>query len=207
MKNIKTLQGYRQHNMETIPLFSSPLVRFDGYIITDEILNKIESLPKNLNDSNSISKANKVLLHPDFSAIREYCEYQLNKYVKDILNCSNEIYITTSWFNYTKKGESHHLHTHPNSLISGVMYFKGTPKISFMRNEQPFCLDLNINEYNLATAEEWIINCKPGELLLFPSKVRHSVDEYKENDTRISLSFNTFVKGHLSEGTSKLEIK
>ena len=30
--------------------------------------------------------------------------------------------ITQSWINFTKKGEYHHPHAHPNSLISGVFY-------------------------------------------------------------------------------------
>ena len=33
------------------------------------------------------------------------------------------IYLTESWVNKSEKGESHQMHTHPNSIISGSFYF------------------------------------------------------------------------------------
>ena len=35
---------------------------------------------------------------------------------------TDKLVITQSWLNKNKKGESHHEHVHPNSMVSGVWY-------------------------------------------------------------------------------------
>ena len=46
-------------------------------------------------------------------------------------------------------------------------------------------------------SETFMLPCKPGDLILFPSSLRHSVPINTTNKNRISLSFNTFVSDTL----------
>ena len=57
-------------------------------------------------------------------------------------------------------------------------------------------------KYNVITAETYLIPCTPGELLLFPSSLRHSVPINHSEETRYSMSFNTFGIGSLGSEIS-----
>ena len=41
-------------------------------------------------------------------------------------------------------------------------------------------------------SETFMLPCKPGELILFPSSLKHSVPTNRNEEERISVSFNTF---------------
>ena len=47
-------------------------------------------------------------------------------------------------------------------------------------------------KYNNVNAESFLLPCVPGELILFPSNLKHSVPINLDNETRYSMSFNTF---------------
>ena len=47
-------------------------------------------------------------------------------------------------------------------------------------------------KYNNLTAESFMLPCKPGGLILFPSSLKHSVPINQSDEDRISISFNTF---------------
>jgi hypothetical protein len=53
------------------------------------------------------------------------------------------------------------------------------------------------DNFNLYNSENWWLGVETGQLLLFPSSLVHSVVETV--DTRISISFNTFLKGYVGE--------
>ena len=56
-----------------------------------------------------------------------------NKYIcKEVLKWTNlDFYITQSWVNVATKGENHHSHRHPNSMLSGVYYI--SPELCHIR--------------------------------------------------------------------------
>ena len=102
--------------------------------------------------------------------------------------------ITQCWANRNPKGSKHHEHVHPNSIISGVMYFQineKLPPISFSKERQDG-IKLNPEKYNHMNSESFMLPCKPGELILFPSSLKHSVPINQGDEDRISVSFNTF---------------
>ena len=99
-----------------------------------------------------------------------------------------------NWANRNPKGSRHHEHVHPNSIISGVMYFQineKLPPIQFSKTNQDG-IKLDPIKYNNLTAESFMLPCKPGELILFPSSLKHSVPINQSDEDRISISFNTF---------------
>ena len=85
-------------------------------------------------------------------------------------------------------------HVHPNSIISGVFYFrqsKTLPPIQFSKSVQDG-IKLNPEKYNILNSETFLLPMTDGELVLFPSSLRHSVPLNKGNEERYSMSFNTF---------------
>jgi uncharacterized protein (TIGR02466 family) len=91
------------------------------------------------------------------------------------------------------------VHTHPNSVVSGVLYISLAPQdgISFYRNEDNIWYELIRQQDNYFNASQYFVQASVGDLLLFPSHVRHGVREVTSDIQRVSLSFNTFFSGQL----------
>ena len=65
------------------------------------------------------------------------------------------------------------------------------PPIQFSKSNQ-HGMKLDPKKYNTFNAETFLLPCIAGELILFPSDLRHSVPTNMGEEERISLSFNTF---------------
>ena len=160
------------------------------------------------NSGNSFS-SNTYIFDTRLHKLRKFCERHIAIYVKEIINPKNELdfYITQSWLNVNKPGESHHKHCHPNSLISGVFYVSSgrDDKIDFYDpNSSTSVISVEVAEFNLWNSEGWFFNVASNDLILFPSWLQHSVKKNEKASTdRISISFNVFPKGILG-GKEKL---
>ena len=72
-----------------------------------------------------------------------------------------------------------------------------TDNITFHKNScngYPY-IKFKPSEYNLYNSENWSVPVQKQKLILFPSTLKHSGSNLTSNKTRISLSFNVFVKG------------
>ncbi len=163
--------------------------------------------------SNYSSKNKHVLRAAQMKSIKAVIQEHLNSYFKIVFNTSNkvELKITQSWLTQTSKGQSHHTHTHPNSVVSGVLYINLAPQdgISFFRNEDTQWYELMQTEDNYYNASRYFVQTAIGEIILFPSHIKHGVHTVSENIERVSLSFNTFFSGELGrdEFSNALSIK
>ncbi len=147
------------------------------------------------------SSNNKTLLNePQLSNIKKFIEAHLEDYQKNIISSDIQLYLTNSWLNVTATNESHLLHNHTNSIISGVLYLKvedSQSTISFNRMAPPFLLNLSPYSFNPFNSIEWNLEVKNLDLILFPSSMYHYVKTNTSNNVRISLAFNTFLKGNI----------
>ena len=166
------------------------------------------------NVKNVISKEVRVLEKDDFSDIREFINFHVDNFYIELYGrkAKNLSYITTSWLNLTEPGMSHHRHHHPNSIISGVFYFNCIPNDTITIHK-PFSTVINSinidpegNSESLFLGESLNISLITGDLILFPSDLEHQVAENKTKFNRISLAFNTFIKGTLSDGVNTLNL-
>ena len=55
----------------------------------------------------------------------------------------------------------------------------------------------NIDVYNNFNSEIFLLQLNAGELIIFPSNLSHSVPPNNSDEERISLSFNTWIKGNI----------
>lgn len=151
--------------------------------------------------SNYSSPDKSVLNAPVLASLRAFAQSHLDQYLKTVFNTSNQVQlkITQSWLTLSGKGQSHHIHTHPNSVVSGVFYINLAPQdgISFYRNEDNIWYELIRQQDNYYNAYQYFVQSNVGDLLLFPSNVRHGVREVTADIQRVSLSFNTFFSGQI----------
>jgi uncharacterized protein (TIGR02466 family) len=161
------------------------------------------------NEGNSVSYETYVLDAPEMATLKAEIEAFIKVWFDKVAaNSSVEPYITQSWLNWTQKDQRHHIHNHPNSYLSGVLYVTcaDDDKISFdkMSYQQIRIIPEHHNEYNSDVT--WF-KINPGKLILFPSEVRHQVDVKKSDQIRVSLAFNTFLRGTIGKGVSLTELK
>ena len=145
--------------------------------------------------------------------IKQFCEQQLNIYVKEVIVPKEELdfYITQSWLNITKLGEFHHKHSHQNSIISGVFYIstEEDDKITFSdpNTKVRELINFEPKEFNPFNSSNWFFESVTNGLILFPSWLGHKVSMNEKATTdRISISFNTFVRGTLGRRKELTEL-
>ena len=145
-----------------------------------------------------------LLKHKELSKINDFFNESLNKFTKNIYQTKQRLVVTQCWTNKNPPNSKHHEHVHPNSIVSGVFYFRQTktlPPIQFNKSIQEG-IKLSPEKYNQLNSETFLLPMVDGELVLFPSSLRHSVPFNKGNETRYSMSFNTFCIDELGSRDS-----
>ena len=140
-----------------------------------------------------------------FKKLKKFWEQHIKIYVKEIINPKEELdfYITQSWLNVTNPGGSHHVHSHPNSIISGVFYVSTEEDDNIMFSDpnkkiKEMLRIVEYKEHNIWTSTGCVFPVNNNELILFPSWLEHGYYPNKKATTdRISISFNVFVRGIL----------
>ncbi len=193
-----------------LPIFTSK----EKFEINDDLLDYIINLDhhQQMVGGNTSSVNSYVLDLPQFKELKKFIQKQLDEYFHEICQIKDnvEIYITQSWINYNTPFTKHHKHRHQNSVVSGSFYIQGsnnTP-IAFER-ESIFGsgLDLptkSVNEYN---STRFLLNNELHKLTLFPSNLHHDVEPNMNMNTRISMAFNTYLKGIIGDNQNKTELK
>ena len=181
---------------ELLQIFPTPVLitKYNGDISEEtKYVENLEYLSQKDN-KNFKSKDSYLFKHEPLKKIKTFCVESLTKYTEKVLNSKQRLVITQCWTNRNPPGAKHHEHVHPNSMTSGVFVFKiggKLPPIQFAKSNQ-VAMKLDPVKYNNITAETFMLPCVPGELLLFPSNLKHSVPTNLSEETRYSMSFNTF---------------
>ena len=149
------------------------------------------------NHTNFRSADTHVLDMPEMQSIRSTVMDRVYQFAWKVISAhpKHAFYITQSWVNFTKPGQSHYRHMHTNSLISGVLYVqtkREVDRIDFYRvsTAQIFVSFDHVNNFN-ALSMSYIPNV--GDLILFPSALMHGVGPTTGTHTRISLAFNALA--------------
>ena len=185
-------------------IFPTPVAWFNNDSGINELQKKyVLSLKRKNNIGNEISLGRNVLENKELKVLKNWIINNINIYFEEIYKPKSKVklYITQSWCNYTKENQYHHKHRHPNSFISGVYYIdvnEQKDKITFF-NDIYKQLNIEASEYNLYNSTSWFFNLKNNSLVLFPSNLEHMVESVTSKTERVSLSFNTFLKGYLGQ--------
>lgn len=184
---------------ELVPLFSKPIFR--STVNVDSIDLSEISWAKNY--QNWISESQNILSEEKFKELAVEIGSKVAHYFYGIMRVSldTEIYITESWINKTEKGQTHHRHWHPNSILSGVVNLSAdADQGGHLRliTSTFDTLEFEITEPNVYNAKSWSFPPEKGSIIIFPSNVEHLVEPYMGTEPRYTLSFNTFVKGKIN---------
>jgi|TARA_B110000238_G_C15960264_1_gene367084 uncharacterized protein (TIGR02466 family) len=206
-----TDQAVKQ-SMGIEPIFSTPI----GVMQIDKALNnkilafinsKEIKFMRN-NGGNGLGIDENFLDNDELSDVKQLLTDSVNEYFKKAVNPNKDtkLYITISWLNVTENGESHHIHHHPNSIVSGVFYIDTCEEdtISFLNPKTDMFGHFNFSK-NSNNPGEWTYPATTGRLIVFPSTLRHHVKSRPNTckGKRISLSFNTWTKGTIGSGSGR----
>ena len=175
--------------------------------------NKLQSQneKKTRNKSGNITSSNKNILdEPIFKNLKQELELMLEDCFNKIWTPVTDItlYITQSWLNYTETNQYHHIHDHSNSYLSGVLYINCHETLDKIKFYSDIYAPLRpeTKKWNHFNSQSWFFPIKTKEVILFPSSLSHGVDITKGYNTRISLAFNTFVKGTIGTYDAATEL-
>ena len=199
------------HSIFPIPIYTTKMNR--GF--TKQELNFVKQQKKHCtnNEGNINTKDNYILNRKEFKNIKKFLDKHCKEYLDTVICPQNniELYITQSWLNYTESNQYHHRHEHPNSVISGVLYFDSDikkDKILFTTSKgyQQIKPETDDAKWNVWNSSTWFFPVETGNLFMFPSSTTHQVETKQGNNTRISLAFNTFYKGTVGSNSDLTEL-
>ena len=196
-------------NIFPTPIYTTKIDR--GF--TKQELNFVEQQKKHCtnNTGNINTKDNYILNRKEFKNIKKFLDKHCKEYLDTVICAKNnlELYITQSWLNYTETNQYHHQHAHPNSAISGVLYFDSDIKNDKILFSHPISYQQmrpETEKWNLWNSKTWFFPVETGNLFMFPSSTIHQVETKQGNNTRISLAFNTFYKGSIGSNHALTEL-
>lgn len=202
--------------LNTIRIFPVPLMTFElGRDFTKEELDYINSQELGISIGNEGSYNHRVLEDPCMIELKKFAQQGLNEYFEEIYSPARpeeiKLKLTQSWTNVTEPGENHHIHYHPNSIVSGVIYISAdinSDEIVFS-NTKEMIWEFVVKNKNGYNSRQYHLPVGTGYMVLFPSQLFHGVPETTSKSTRISLAFNSFFEGKFgieNDGVNYLEI-
>ena len=198
------------HSIFPTPIYTTKMDR--GF--TKQELNFVKEQKKHCknNQGNINTKDNYILNRKEFKNIKKFLDKNCKEYLDTVICPKNniELYITQSWLNYTETNQYHHQHSHPNSVVSGVLYFDSdikNDKILFSKQGyEQIKPEIDETKFNFWNSGSWWFPVETGDLFMFPSSTIHQVETKKGNNTRISLAFNTFYKGTVGSDSALTQL-
>lgn len=190
-------------NSKIIDLFPTPLyITNINKPISTQQKEYLLNAPKIENMGNLRGEDGYVLNQPMFAELKNFIMQCIKEYIDSVYaSPSLDVYITQSWANFTKPKEFHHRHSHPNSFISGVFYVNAKPKEDMIKfyKERSAIFDFMPKQPNNYNSNDVAILVETGDLVLFPSSFVHEVPPTTSEETRVSIAFNTFIRGYIGD--------
>lgn len=210
-KSTQTLQWTNKkapdQGAEVLQIFPTPLYIKRNAVTEQDIvcLRNQAPLPEHDMIANwgTVSKNNYTLWREECRELRSKLTDYVNDFANNVLGHGGEFAITQSWVSVKRPYESHNLHMHPNSIISGVLYFdnEGPEGLTFVKPTPG--LDVyslkptpnNVN--NIFTHSHVHVHVDNFMLVLFPSYLQHTVNINETQVNRYSMAFNTMPRYQL----------
>lgn len=137
--------------------------------------------------------------HPMFNDLYDAIKLQTDLFC-DQVNINRVSNIGNIWVNVNEYGHSNQAHHHANCVLSGVFYAhteynEQAGSIVFKHPASDLMAynwaNIQKGEYIPENSLNWRFDCKPGDLIIFPSWLIHHVQpNLALNYKRISISFN-----------------
>ena len=194
---------------KVIPLFSTPLQQ--TYLnVSQEVFQFIKSQDF-LYHGNGWMTNEYFLEYPEMKSVKDSITNKVKSYLYDTCGISDKIIpeLVTSWVNLHRKGDRAQIHNHTNSIISGVWYIsspKNSGKLLVYNEKMLFgkFLEFPVEKFNEFNSSFRGFTPQKGDLILFPSDLKHDVTPNKSDEERFSLAFNYMLRGDLKSGANTI---
>lgn len=197
-----TFGSFQPRPDELLQLFAIPVGISHYNMDYSEELEYLRNIKLRLGKLNRQSEDTFILHRPEMANIRAFIEGKINLYAREVMSLKNKLRITQSWVNNSRKGDSHHEHVHPNSILSGVWYPFLNDKLPPLElyNKNTRDIELQVRKINPYNGTLFKVNqIKSGGLIIFPSNLPHGVSPNESDEERISLSLNTWTEGDIGD--------
>ena len=134
-----------------------------------------------------------ILRHPIFNNVVNEIYDCLNDYVSECNHRVSGVKIISSWSNIVGYNQLIQPHVHSNSYVCGVIHLTEGSELAFRK---PNIRELFQIDTDYVSPEGVLVTIPsiPGQLILFPSNLMHSVIDNTVNNNRLSIAFNTWPK-------------
>ena len=152
-----------------------------------------------------ISTTDNLLKNEKLQRVKTFILSRFNHYVENVLMIENCFYLTQSWSAINEKGSNHHLHVHPNTVLTCVYYAAANPdsgnelhlKWTKSRLQEAFFFSYKRKNFNIFNSPSTVLKVKTGDIVMFPGWINHKSLENKSYEKRIIIGTNYFVMGKL----------
>lgn len=171
----------------------------------EETITKLKELKYRTNEGNLSTEDTYVLERPEFKNIKDAAQKELDGMFKDFIpeeKC--KLRITQSWVNITEGQGYHPFHPHPNSFMSGVIYFKTSDDDAIWFKDHQ-----NLTSSRVQLVQDSAVKhpVQAGQIIMFDSDMAHGVMPSDRKEERISLAFNTFPTGTIGDAKGLTELR
>ena len=117
------------------------------------------------------------------------------------------------WANITHPNHRHHLHIHPNCLLSGILYVRAPKDCGPTVFEDPRpgarIIEPQYTEFTPYNSNRFMVAAEKGRMLIWPSFLLHAVEagKCKSDEDQIVLAFNIMIRTTIETTTARLELK
>jgi uncharacterized protein (TIGR02466 family) len=183
--------------------------------LDDSIIDFIKNLEYRRVENNNgyISTSLNLLNNHELVDLKKSIIDSVRSYANNILKVSEDCRfdLTTSWANKHSTTDFSQEHDHVNSLFSGIL-FVDIPEDSgnsIFYNPNPnlgLSLEFNYTDYNQYNSNKIEMKPTAGDLLIFPSSLKHSVTKNTSIDDRYTIAFNVFATGQFGSHERSLVV-
>jgi len=189
-------------------VFATPVYKSDNlYKLTNEQLDYLKTLEMIKNKGGNFLTTRKDIMNDEsMKDFKHWCLLNVRAFAKQLgASERTSFYITQSWMNRNPPHSYHHTHMHPNSIFSCIYYVEGDkcPTYFYRYDDRTsfgnFAFYENDKGSNAFTATKAGVMNEVGRLVIFPSSMVHDVDNNESDKDRVTISFNTFIRGEMGE--------
>lgn len=188
-------------NIDTLMLFPTPvhIIRYEDTSFCDVYAQKLLSYVdhERLNKRFIWTSSDDLETNVEFSHIRNMIEYESSEVFKTQNLNPSDFKLSCMWANVHKNGGKHHIHQHPNSYLSGVLYLSApennTGKLMLIDPRPAKTMIYpDFSDSSVMSDRGYYIKPQKGMMVLFPSWLEHGTEYVDLNDDeyRICISFN-----------------
>ena len=151
-----------------------------------------------------LSKDTDILRHESMSRVKKFIVDKVMEFKNNILQVEDDFSMSQSWTTINNKGDFHHEHNHPNTILSCVYYAQASSgdfciKLPQSRIQEGFNFSYKIKQQNSFNSAIWSCTVKTGDLIIFPGHLNHYSLPNNSDEPRIMIGSNFFIEGLIGE--------